>query len=107
MSKNTSKIDTKLKKKLTKRYRLSVYKSNLNIFAQIIDDGNGVTLVSANSLKMDKGTKTEKSIKVGEELALRAVESKIDKIYLDRKNLRFTGCLKSLCDSARHNGLKF
>lgn len=108
MSKNKLKLkDNILRQSKVDRYRLSVYKSNTNIFAQIIDDLQNITLVSYSSINIKKGTKSEQSAKVGQELAGLALKNKINKVYLDRKKLRYTGRLKNLCESARKQGLLF
>ena len=107
MSKNKLKISRTVFLKTKDRYRLSVKRSNLHIYAQIIDDINGITLISSNSLKYDKDSKSIQASKVGEELAKEALKKKIKKIYLDRGKLRYTGRLRSLCESARTNGLEF
>ena len=83
--------------------RLNVYRSNTNIYAQIIDDENGVTLASASSMKM-KGNNTEVATKVGEAIAK---EAKITKVVFDRGGYLYHGRVKALADAARENGLEF
>ena len=107
MSKNKRKIDKKIVLKSKSRLRLTVKRSNLHIYAQIIDDNTQKTLVSANSLKLKKETKSKLAEQVGEILANNAKKEKIKSIYLDRGKLRYTGRLKQLCDSARSHGLEF
>ena len=91
--------------------RLNVFRSNQNIFAQIIDDENGVTLVSASSidkeLKLENGGNVEAAKKVGELLAKRAKEAKITKVTFDRGGYQYHGRVKALADAARENGLEF
>ncbi|MDD2518303.1 MAG: 50S ribosomal protein L18 [Bacilli bacterium] len=91
--------------------RLNVFRSNNNIFAQIIDDENAVTLVSASSidkeLKLENGGNTEAAIKVGELLAKRAKEAKIVEVKFDRGGYLYHGRVKELAEAARQNGLKF
>ncbi len=91
--------------------RLNVYRSNCNIYAQIIDDVNGVTLVSASSndknMKLDNGGNKEAAAKVGEAIAKRAVEKGIETVVFDRGGYIFHGRVKELADAARANGLKF
>ncbi len=91
--------------------RLNVYRSNSNIYAQIIDDVNGVTLVSASSidkeLKLDNGGNKEAAAKVGEAIAKRAVDKGIESVVFDRGGYIFHGRVKELADAARANGLKF
>lgn len=91
--------------------RLNVFRSNSNIFAQIIDDTKGVTLVSASSidkdLKLENGSNVEAAVKVGELLAKRAKEAKIVKVTFDRGGYLYHGRVKALADAARENGLEF
>jgi len=117
MRKITTKIKRKLRnrKKLKKfnvnRFRISVFKSLNNLSAQIIDDQSKKTLVSVSSIEKDikqkKMKKMEKSTLVGEILAKRAKEKKIDKVYFDRGENKYHGRVKSFADSLRKNGLKF
>lgn len=86
--------------------RLNVYRSNANIYAQIIDDENGVTLASASSMKM-KGNNTEVATKVGEAIAKEAKKAKITKVVFDRGGYLYHGRVKALADAARENGLEF
>lgn len=89
------------------RLRLSVFRSNTNIFAQIIDDQAGVTLVSTSSLKL-KGSKTEAAVEVGKELGRLAKDKKVNnKIVFDRGNYKYTGRIKALAEAAREAGLEF
>ncbi len=91
--------------------RLNVYRSNNNIFAQIIDDSKGTTLVSASSidkdLKLENGGNIEAAKKVGELLAKRAKEAKINEVKFDRGGHLYHGRVKELAEAARQNGLKF
>lgn len=89
------------------RPRLSVFKSNKDIYVQLIDDIKGVTLVSANSLKIEGKTLSEKSILVGHEIAKLAKDKKITKVVFDRSGYLYTGLIKALADSAREGGLEF
>ena len=93
------------------RYRISVYKSLKNISAQIIDDKSKKTLVSASStekeIKSGKSKKMDKSNLLGEMLAKRAKEKKINKVYFDRGSYKYHGRIKALADSLRKNGLEF
>ncbi|MGM9878793.1 MAG: 50S ribosomal protein L18 [Bacilli bacterium] len=86
--------------------RLNVYRSNTNIYAQIIDDENGVTLASASSMKM-KGNNTEVATKVGEAIAKEAKKAKITKVVFDRGGYLYHGRVKALAEAARENGLEF
>ena len=117
MRKISSKIKRKLRnrKKLRKvnnnRYRISVSKSLNNLFAQIIDDKNRKTLVSASSIekeiKKNKVKKIEKSSLIGEILAKRAKEKNISNVYFDRGEYKYHGRIKTFAETLRKNGLKF
>ena len=91
--------------------RLNVFRSNNNIFAQIIDDEKAVTLVSASSidkeLKIENGGNIEAATKVGELIAKRAKKAKITKVVFDRGGYLYHGRVKALADAARENGLEF
>ena len=91
------------------RPRLSIFRSNKNIYAQLIDDVAGVTLASASTLdkEVSKGTKTEQAIVVGKLVAERAVAKGISEVVFDRGGYLYHGRVKALADSARENGLKF
>ena len=101
----------KLKSVTVNRFRISVSKSLNNLSAQIIDDKLNKTLVSASSIekeiKSKKIKKMEKSTLIGEILAKRAKEKKIDKVYFDRGENKYHGRVKNFADSLRKNGLKF
>ncbi len=91
--------------------RLNVFRSNSNIFAQIIDDNLGKTLVSASSidkeLKLENGGNVEAATKVGELIAKRAKKAKITKVVFDRGGYLYHGRVKALAEAARENGLEF
>lgn len=88
--------------------RLNVFKSNTNIYAQIIDDEKGVTLVSASSLEMKLNKcDIETAKKVGSEVAKRALDKNITEVVFDRGGYQYHGKIKALADSAREMGLKF
>ncbi len=89
------------------RPRLSVYKSNMNIYAQLIDDVSGKTLFSASDVKDKKGTKKERAISVGKAIAQGALGMKVTEIVFDRNGFNYTGRIQLLADSAREAGLKF
>ena len=95
----------------TESPRLNVFRSNGNIFAQIIDDENGVTLCSASSidkeLKLTNGGNIEAATKVGELIAKRAKKAKIETVIFDRGGYLYHGRVKALAEAARENGLKF
>jgi large subunit ribosomal protein L18 len=88
--------------------RLCVFRSNANIYAQIIDDSKGVTLVSASSLELKlKNANIEAATKVGESIAKKAVKAGIKKVVFDRGGYLYHGRVKALADAARENGLEF
>tara|TARA_B100001057_G_C22355992_1_gene758950 strand:+ start:127 stop:480 length:354 start_codon:yes stop_codon:yes gene_type:complete len=114
------KINSKIKRQIRNRkklrdvsrnkLRITVFKSSKNIYAQIIDDKIRKTLVSASStekeLKKSKTKKMDQSNILGELLAKRAKEKKIDSVYFDRGGYKYHGRIKALADSLRKNGLK-
>ena len=92
------------------RPRLNVFRSNANIYAQLIDDVNGVTLVSANTLEKDFEGATgnaEAAKKVGQLIAERAKAKGIEEVVFDRGGYIFHGRVAALAEGARENGLKF
>lgn len=92
------------------RPRLSVYRSNKGIYAQIINDTDGKTLVSASSLAKDfsaKGTKIEQSKEVGKLVATKALAAGINQVVFDRNGYLYHGRVKSLAEGAREAGLTF
>jgi large subunit ribosomal protein L18 len=94
------------------RYRLSVSRSSKNISAQIIDDKKNITILSASSKdksikSLDKKNKTELSQVVAENLAKKAVEKKITKIYFDRGLYKYHGRVKIFAETLRKNGMEF
>ena len=107
-------IKYRIRKKLKgtpERPRLCVYRSNKEIYAQIIDDVSKKVLVAASSMEKSmrnfKGTKTEKSIAVGKLIAEKAKQKGIQNVVFDRNGFLYHGRIKSLADSARENGLNF
>ena len=100
----------KLKKVSVNRFRVSIFKTLNNISAQIIDDKQRKTLVSASSIEKElkeKNKKMEKSTMIGEILAKRAKEKKITEIYLDRGGYKYHGRIKVFAETLRKNGIKF
>lgn len=93
------------------RPRLSVFRSNRDIYVQVIDDVAGVTLVSASSklpgIMDQKVTKCEKSALVGKEIAQRALAAGIKDVVFDRNGYLYHGRIKSLAEAAREGGLNF
>jgi large subunit ribosomal protein L18 len=88
------------------RPRLAVFRSNKFIYAQIIDDVTGKTLVSSSSLLL-KGTKVDVAQKTGEDIAKKAIAANISEVVFDRGGYIYHGRVKALADAARTNGLKF
>ena len=91
--------------------RLSVFRSNKEIYAQIVDDVTGKTISAASSRDKDisstKGSKTEVAALVGKSVAERALKAGVEKISFDRGGYLYHGRVKSLADGAREAGLKF
>jgi len=86
--------------------RLAVFKSNKNIYCQLIDDTQGVTVASASSSKDGKGG-VEQAKSVGKDIALKAQGMNIDKVVFDRGGFIYHGRIKAFADAAREAGLKF
>lgn len=95
------------------RPRLSIYRSNNNIFAQLVDDINGVTLVSASTIDKEikgnvkHGGNIESAKLVGKAIAERAVAKEISVVVFDRSGYKYTGRVAALAEAAREAGLKF
>ena len=89
------------------RPRMTVFRSNKQIYVQLVDDLAGTTLVSASSKGIAEGTKSEIAAKVGESIAKKALEAGISEVVFDRNGYLFHGRVKSLADAARNGGLKF
>tara|TARA_B100001123_G_C14991555_1_gene899797 strand:- start:365 stop:712 length:348 start_codon:yes stop_codon:yes gene_type:complete len=101
----------KIKRNL-ERNRLSVFRSNNHLYAQVINDKKGVTLVSASSLdknikKDNKLSNTEIAKKIGIEVAKKSIEKGIKEVVFDKGRYKYHGKIKILADSARSAGLKF
>lgn len=106
------KIRRKIRKKLSgtkERPRLSVYRSNSEIYVQLIDDTQGHTLLAASSRDMKNlsGTKIEKSMEVGKAIALKATGAGITNVVFDRGGYLYHGRVKAVADGAREGGLQF
>lgn len=89
------------------RPRLAVFRSNKNIYAQIIDDTTGTTLVSASDVEDSKGTKVERARVVGKTIGDAAKAKKIDSVVFDRSGYLYAGRVKALAEAAREAGLHF
>ncbi|MBD5199584.1 MAG: 50S ribosomal protein L18 [Bacteroides sp.] len=105
-----NKIKARIRGKISgtaQRPRMSVFRSNKQIYVQLIDDLSGKTLVSASSKGIEEGTKTEIAAKVGQAVAQAAQAAGITEVVFDRNGYLFHGRVKSLADAAREGGLKF
>lgn len=109
-------IHTRIRKRISgteERPRLAVFKSNQNIYAQIIDDVKGITLTASSTLDpelrkaLEKGGNIEAAQKVGADIAARAKAKGITKVVYDRGGFNYHGKIKALADAARENGLDF
>lgn len=101
---------TRIRKKLletSNRPRLTVYRSNVHIYAQIVDDKKATTLVSASSKEIKATKKMEQAVEVGALIAQKAKDKKIEEVVFDKGAYKFHGRVKALADSAREGGLQF
>jgi len=89
------------------RPRLAVFRSNKNIYAQLIDDSSEKTIVAANDMKETKGTKIERAEKVGKTIAEAAKKANITDVVFDRGGYLYAGRVKALAEAARTAGLNF
>ena len=104
------KIKFRIRKKIVgtaERPRLSVFRSNKQIYAQVINDKAGVTLAAASSLGFEKMNKTEQAKKVGLLLAEKAKAAGVESVVFDRNGYLYLGRVQSLADGAREGGLNF
>lgn len=113
-NKRRQKIRYKIRKKIegtSASPRLSVFRSNTEIYAQVIDDINGKTLFAASSLEKEfskeKGNKTEVAKKIGKTVGERALKAGIESVKFDRSGYLYHGRVKALAEGAREAGLKF
>ncbi|MFZ2339414.1 MAG: 50S ribosomal protein L18 [Bacteroidales bacterium] len=110
-----SRIRLRIRKKISgtaERPRVAVFRSNKQIYAQVIDDNNGVTLLSVSSREKEMAgqtgiKKTEQAKLVGKSLAEKCREKGIGNVVFDRSGYKYHGRVKSLADAAREGGLKF
>ena len=104
-------VRTALRVKGGARPRLSIHRSSQHIYAQVIDDANGVTVASASTLEKDvrdvTGATKDAAASVGKRLAERAKAAGVSKVVFDRGGFIFHGRVKSLADGAREGGLEF
>lgn len=87
--------------------RLSVFRSNMHVYVQAIDDNTQKTIASASDLLIKKGTKAERSQEVGKAIAKALLDQKITKVVFDRNGFKYTGRVKMVADAARSAGLEF
>ena len=105
-----TKIKYRVRNKVTgvaERPRMSVFRSNKQIYVQIINDLTGCTLASASSLGLEAMPKKEQAAKVGEMIAKKAIEAGITAVVFDRNGYLYHGRVKEVADAARNGGLKF
>lgn len=108
-----SRVRHRIRKKIAgtaERPRLAVHFSNMNVYAQLIDDDKGATIVSASTLDKavgKKGASVDSAAKVGEVVAKKAREAKIETVVFDRGGYQYHGKVKALADAAREAGLNF
>lgn len=105
-----NKIKTRIRGKISgtaARPRMTVFRSNKQIYVQLIDDLAGNTIVAASSKGLEGGTKTEVAAKVGKAIAEKALAAGVTEVVFDRNGYLFHGRVKSLADAAREGGLKF
>lgn len=112
--KRRSRIKLRIRKRLSgtaERPRMTVYRSNKQIYVQVVDDLTGKTLASASSKEKSiaghKGNKSDQAKMVGQAIAAKAKEAGIEQVIFDRNGYLYHGRVKSLADAARENGLKF
>ena len=89
------------------RPRLTVFRSNKFIYAQVINDATGKTLAQASDVKTTKGTKTERAKEVGRAIAEACLKAKIKQVVFDRNGFKYTGRIKLVADEARAGGVEF
>lgn len=105
-----NKIKTRIRGRIAgtvERPRMTVFRSNKQIYVQLVDDLAGKTLCAASSRGIAEGDKSAIAAKVGEEIARKAQEAGITTVVFDRNGYLFHGRVKSLADAARKGGLKF
>ncbi len=105
-----NKIKTRIRGKVSgtaARPRMTVFRSNKQIYVQLVDDLAGKTIVAASSKGIEEGTKSEIAAKVGAAIAEKALAAGVTEVVFDRNGYLFHGRVKSLADAARNGGLKF
>ena len=98
-------------KQVSNRNRLTVFKSNNHIYAQVISDEKGITIASASSLekelKSDKLNRKEQAEKIGKQIAKRSIKSGVKEVAFDKGKYKYHGIIKILAEAARSEGLNF
>ena len=108
LRRRAQRVRSRIKQVSSGRPRLSVFRSNKNIYAQVIDDIQGVTLAAASTLEADgKGADRDAAAKVGKLIAQRALEKGVSAVVFDRGGYIYHGRIKALADAAREAGLSF
>ena len=113
LKRRRNRVRRRLKRAANGKPRFSVFRSGQNIYAQIIDDVNGVTLVQASTAdkelrpKVKSGSNVQAAAQVGKLVAERATKAGIDKVVFDRGSYLYHGRVRSLAEAAREAGLKF
>ena len=108
LRRRAQRVRTRLKQVSAGRLRLTVFRSNKNIYAQVIDDAQGVTLAAASTLEGDqKGADKDAAARVGKLIAERAIEKGVTEVVFDRGGFIYHGRIKALADAAREAGLSF
>lgn len=105
-----NKIKARIRGKISgtaERPRMSVFRSNKQIYVQLVDDMTGKTLAAASSKGIEEGTKSDIAAKVGKAIAEKALAAGVAQVVFDRNGYLFHGRVKSLADAAREGGLKF
>ncbi|MEJ0002012.1 MAG: 50S ribosomal protein L18 [bacterium] len=105
-----TRLKTRIRAKVSgtsERPRLSVFRSNKFIYAQVIDDATGKTIVQASDIGVTRGTKTERATEVGTAIGAACKTAKISKVVFDRNGFKYTGRIKLVADAARAAGLAF
>ncbi len=108
LRRRAQRVRTRLKQVSSGRPRLSVFRSNKNIYVQVIDDAQGVTVAAASTLEGEqKGSDKEAAARVGKLIAERAIEKGVKDVVFDRGGYIYHGRVKALADAAREAGLNF
>ena len=109
-NKRKARVRKKLKRTSSDKMRLSVFRSAKHIYAQIIDDSSGITVVSASTLEKSSsglGSNISSASKVGSEIAKKAIDAGVKEVFFDRGSYKYHGRVKALAENAREAGLKF